>query len=247
MSDTPVAGRRFPLPSRFQVVITLILLAAVAGVGTVVVVHKSSTNSATNAGTTRDDFMGLSSAQGAPAPDVVLPDQNGQSVSLSGLEQQGKVIVLEFMDSHCTDICPIVSQEFVVAHRELGAGASRVAFVAVNVNPFHLSQADVASFTDEQGLNDVPEWHFLTGSVPRLQQAWKEYGVAVQAPNPNVDIIHSDTIYFIDPTGHQQWVAIPTEDHTASGAAYLPAPQVRQWGVDIASVVNQMLAKGPTA
>ena len=241
MSDTPVSGRRMPLPSRFQLVMTLVLLAAVAAVGTVALVHRASTNSVSTAGTTRDEFMGLASAQGAPAPDIAMTDQNGQTVSLSGLEQQGKVVVLEFMDSHCTDICPIVSQEFVVAHQQLGAVASKVAFIGINVNPFHLAQADVASFTSEQGLNTVPEWHFLTGPVPQLQDAWKKYGVAVQAPNPNVDIVHSDTIYFIDSTGHQRWIAIPTEQHTASGAAYLPAPQVRQWGVDIASVVRQML------
>jgi cytochrome oxidase Cu insertion factor (SCO1/SenC/PrrC family) len=235
-----VPNRRFPLPSRFQVALTLILLAAVAVVGTITVVRKA-TNSTTSDVTTRDDFMGLASAQGAPAPDVAMADQNGQTVSLSGLEQQGKAIVLEFMDSHCTDICPIVSQEFVVAHQQLGAAASRVAFVAVNVNPFHLAQSDVASFSEEQGLNRVPEWHFLTGPVPQLQDAWKKYGVAVQAPNPNVDVVHSDSIYFIDSTGHQRWIAIPTEDHTATGAAYLPAPQVRQWGIDIASVVRQML------
>lgn len=228
------------MPSRFQLVMTLVLLAAVAVVGTVVIVHRGSTNSVSTAGTTRDEFMGLASAQGAAAPDIDMTDQNGQTVSLSRLEQQGKVVVLEFMDSHCTDICPIVSQEFVVAHHQLGAAASKVAFVGVNVNPFYLSQTDVASFTDEQGLNTVPEWHFLTGPVTQLQDAWKKYGVAVQAPNPNVTIVHSDTIYFIDPSGHQRWIAIPTEDHTASGDTYLPAPQVRQWGVDIASVVRQM-------
>jgi cytochrome oxidase Cu insertion factor (SCO1/SenC/PrrC family) len=234
-------NRRFPLPSRFQLALTLVLVAAVAVVGTITVVRKDSVNSAVTAATTRDDFMGLASAQGALAPDISLGDQSGQTVSLSGLEHQGKVIVLEFMDSHCTDICPIISQEFVVAHRQLGADASKVAFVAVNVNPFHLAQSDVAAFTDEQGLSEVPEWHFLTGSIAQLQDAWKKYGVAVQAPNPNVDVVHSDNMYFIDSTGHQRWIALPTDDHTASGASYLPAAQVRQWGVDIASVVHQML------
>jgi cytochrome oxidase Cu insertion factor (SCO1/SenC/PrrC family) len=242
VSDSPpLSSRRVPLPSRFQIALTLVLVAAVAVVGTIAVVRKGSTGSAVSAATTRDDFMGLASAQGAPAPDLSLPDQSGQTVSLSGLEQQGKVIVLEFMDSHCTDICPIVSHEFVVAHQQLGPDAARVAFVGVNVNPFHIAQSDVAGFTDEQGLNALPEWHFLTGPVPQLQDAWKKYGVAVQAPNPNVDIVHSDSLYFIDPTGHQRWIAIPTEDHTADGTAYLPAAQVRQWGVDIASVVRQML------
>lgn len=203
-------------------------------------IHKASVNSAATAATTRDDFMGLTSAQGLPAPDISLDDQNGLPVSLSGLEQQGKVVVLEFMDSHCEDICPIISQEFVVAQRQLGAEASRVAFVAVNVNPFHVEQSDVAAFSNEHGLSQVPEWHFVTGSVPELQDAWKKYGVAVQAPNPSVDVIHSDDMYFIDPSGHERWIAVPTEEHTAAGAAYLPAPQVHEWGVDIASVVRQM-------
>jgi protein SCO1/2 len=241
VTDTPVSSRRFPLPSRFQLVLTAALLAAVAGLGAATLIHKASVNSAATAATTRDDFMGLTSAQGLPAPDLALADQNGQLVSLSGLERQGKIVVLEFMDSHCTDICPIVSQEFVVAHQQLGAATSRVAFVAVNVNPFHVDQSDVASFSAEQGLSRIPEWHFLTGPVPQLQDAWKKYGVAVQAPNPSVDVIHSDNIYFIDPSGHQRWIALPTEDHTSAGAAYLPAPQVHQWGVDIASVVRQML------
>ena len=184
--------------------------------------------------------MGLTSAQGLPAPDIALSDQNGQPVSLSGLEREGKVVVLEFMDSHCTDICPIVSQEFLFAHQRLGASSSRVAFVAVNVNPFHLNESDVSSFTSEQGLDRVPEWHFLTGPVAALQDAWRKYGVAVQAPNPSVDVTHSDNIYFIDPAGRQRWIAVPNEDHTPSGSAYLPVAQVREWGDDIASVVRQM-------
>lgn len=186
--------------------------------------------------------MGLTSAQALPAPDIALTDQNGQTVSLSGLAEQGKIVVLEFMDSRCVDICPIISHEFAVAHQQLASRSSHVAFVAVNVNPFHLDQADVANFTNEQGLNAVPEWHFLTGSVAQLQDAWTKYAVAVQAPNPSVDVIHTDSMYFIDTSGHERWIAQPTEDHTAGGAAYLPAPLVRQWGVDIASVVKRMLA-----
>jgi cytochrome oxidase Cu insertion factor (SCO1/SenC/PrrC family) len=236
----PLAGRRFPLPSRFQLVLTAALLAAICGVGIVILVHRASVNSASTAATTRDDFMGLTSAQGTAAPDITLADQSGQTVSLAGLAKEGKIVVLEFMDSHCQDICPIISQEFVIAHEQLGSASSRVAFVAVNVNPFHLDQTDVAGFTNEQGLNRVPEWHFLTGSVPQLQDAWRKYSVAVQAPNPSADVIHTDNMYFIDQSGRERWVAQPTEDHTASGVAYLPAPQVRQWGVDIAGVVRQM-------
>lgn len=237
-----MSTRRFPLPSRFQITITAVLVAAVAAVAAIAIIHKADGTSVGAPTGSRNDFMGLASAGGAAAPDVSMTDQTGQTVSLSSLEQQGKIVVLEFMDSHCTDICPIISQEFKVAYQQLGSDASKVAFVAVNVNPFHNTVADVSGFTDEQGLNEVPTWHFLTAAVPQLQQAWKAYGVAVQAPDAKADVIHSDYLYFIDAAGHQRYIASPTEDHTAAGTAYLPAAQVRQWGIDIASVARQMIS-----
>jgi len=224
------------------VTITAVLLACVAAVAVIAVIHKASTTSSGSPTQSRDEFMGLASAGGAMAPDITMTDQDGQTVSLSGLEQQGKVVVLEFMDSHCTDICPIISQEFKFAYQQLGLDAAKVAFVAVNVNPYHNTIADVSGFTDEQGLNQVPGWYFLTAAVPQLRQAWKEYGVAVQAPSAHADVIHSDYLYFIDATGHQRYIASPVEDHTAGGAAYLPAPQVREWGADIASVARQLIS-----
>ena len=220
---------------------TAVLVAAVAAVGVIAVLHKGSSTTGESASQTRTDFMGLSPAGGIPAPDLSMSDQTGRTVSLSGLEQQGRVVVLEFMDSHCTDICPIISQEFKYAHEQLGADSSKVAFVAVNVNPFHAGVADVSGFTDEQGLNTVPEWHFLTADVDQLKQAWRAYGVAVQAPSADVDVIHSDYMYFIDSAGHERFIASPNEDHTPAGASYLPIGQVREWGADIASVARQLI------
>ena len=230
------------MPSRFQLGITAVLVAAVVAVGVIAVIHKGSSPKSESATQARDDFMNLTAAGGAAAPDIAMADQTGQTVSLSELEQQGKVVVLEFMDPHCTDICPIISQEFKVAHQHLGPAASQVAFVAVNVNPFHTGVSEVAAFTREQGLNEVPGWHFLTAPVPQLQQTWKDYAIAVQAPNPNADVVHSDNLYFIDAAGHERYIALPTDDHTAAGTAYLPAVQVREWGIDIASVARQLIS-----
>ena len=237
----PTVRHRLPVPSRFQLVVTAVLVGAVVAVGVIAVVHKNASGNAATPAQARANFMGLAPAGDARAPDISLSDQTGQTVSLSRLEQQGKVVVLEFMDSHCTDICPIISDEFRVAAQQLGGNASRVAFVAVNVNPFHASRSDMASFTHDHGLDEVAGWHFLTGPVPQLQQVWKEYDIAVQAPDPNADVVHSDNMYFIDSTGHERYIALPTDDHTANGTAYLPTAQVKQWGVDIATVAGSLL------
>ena len=69
-----------------------------------------------------------------PAPGFTLTDQDGRVLPLSAF--RGKVVVLEFMDPHCTDICPIVSAEFTNA-----------VFAAVNVNQYHHGVADVAAYS----------------------------------------------------------------------------------------------------
>jgi len=123
------------------------------------------------------------------------------------------------MDPHCTDICPIVSQEFVDAYHDLGKDSSRVVFVAVNVNQYYTGVAAMASFSKKQRLNTIPSWHFLTSSVEDLKSVWGDYGIQVEAPNPNADIVHTFIAYFIDLNSHERYLAAPTDDHTASGAS----------------------------
>jgi cytochrome oxidase Cu insertion factor (SCO1/SenC/PrrC family) len=134
------------------------------------------------------------------------------------------------MDPHCTDICPIVSQEYVDAYRDLGALAGKVVFAAVNVNQYHAAVADMMAYSREQRLATIPSWHFLTGPVPALRKVWDGYEIAVEAPNPDADIVHTSAVYFIDPAGRERFVAAPMADHTSSGTAYLPADQISGWG-----------------
>ncbi|MGH9293950.1 MAG: SCO family protein [Acidimicrobiales bacterium] len=169
-----------------------------------------------------------------PAPGFTLTDQNGKTVSLAGL--RGKVVVLEFMDPHCTDICPIVSQEFRQAYKDLPASArDRVAFVAVNVNRYNESVADMRAYTDEQRLYTVPTWHFVTGSTPALERTWSDYGVYVYAPGPKADVVHTSVVYWISPNGMEEALASPVADHHKNGSAFLPAGQESAWARGIAT------------
>ncbi len=183
-------------------------------------------------------LMGLSALPGPAAPGFTLTDQAGRTVSLAGL--RGRAVVLEFMDPHCTDICPIVSAEFVDAYRDLGAVAARVVFLAINVNPYHRTVADMAAFSREHGLDAIPDWHFVTGPLAALRASWAGYHIAVEAAGPNADVQHSSVIYFIDPSGHERFLATPGDDHTASGTAYLPAAQLTEWGHGIALLARQV-------
>ncbi|MDR0343703.1 MAG: SCO family protein [Nocardiopsaceae bacterium] len=183
--------------------------------------------------------MQLSALPRPPAPGFQLTDQAGHTMSLASL--RGKAVVLEFMDPHCTDICPIVSQEYLRAYHDLGSAASKVVFVAVNVNQYHRSPQAVGKFSREQGLNTIPSWHFFTGPVPALHAVWHDYYIQVQAPNPNADILHTSAVYFIDPQGRERYLASPEVDHTKSGTAYLPVSQQTEWGHGIAVLARSLV------
>jgi cytochrome oxidase Cu insertion factor (SCO1/SenC/PrrC family) len=184
------------------------------------------------------NLMVLSPVPGDRAPGFTLTDQNGHTLSLSSLH--GKVVVLQFMDPHCTDICPIVSAEFVKAYHDLGPLASKVVFAAVNVNAYHARVQDMAKYTQAQQLNTIPSWHFFTGPVAALKSVWRGYNIQVYAPNPNADVQHTSAVYFIDPQGRERYLASPEVDHTKSGASYLPASQQIAWGHGIALVARQL-------
>ena len=191
-----------------------------------------------NISTSLANMMQLSPLPGVPAPGFTLTDQNGHTMSLASL--RGKVVVLEFMDPHCTDICPIVSQEFVNAYHQLGARASKVVFAAINVNQYHATVANMATFSNAQRLNTIPGWHFFTGPVPTLQTAWRNYNVEVSAPNPNADIVHTSAVYFIDARGAERYLATPMVEHTANGTAYLPPAQIAAWAGGIARLAGDL-------
>lgn len=181
-------------------------------------------------------YMGLSPVKPELAPGFSLLDQSGHQVSLSQFRH--KVVVLDFMDSVCTDICPIISQEFVDAHNDLGAKASKVVFMAVNVNAAHNSVAAVHTYTAEHGMATLSDWYFLTGTPAQLSKVWKDYGVTVYRQGNT--LVHSDQLYFIGPSGHERYLATPYADQHPNGTATLPAASIAQWGRGIAHYAGSL-------
>ncbi|HEV3267450.1 MAG TPA: SCO family protein [Acidimicrobiales bacterium] len=188
--------------------------------------------------TSQANLMSLSPVPHTMAPNFTLVDQKGRTMSLNSF--RGRSVVLEFMDPHCVDICPIVSQEFVDAYHDLGTKASGVVFIAVNVNQYFHSVANMATFSAEHQLNTIPSWHFFTGSVSALKAIWHAYGIVVSAPNPKADIVHTSVVLFIGPDGRERYLGVPSDQRNMQGIAFLPAGQLSSWGTGIALVAQSM-------
>ena len=142
---------------------------------------------------------GNSAALNYAAPAFTLTDQDGRQVSLASL--RGKVILLTFLDPVCTSDCPLIAQEFRQADQVLGARARNVELIAIAANPLYYSVAYTRAFDTQERLTTVPNWLYLTGSLPQLRRAWKNYAVAAQILPGGGMIAHSDVAYVIDSRG----------------------------------------------
>ena len=137
------------------------------------------------------------------APDFRLTDQNGSVKNLSDF--RGKVVVLTFMDSKCKDTCPLTAAQLKLAYQQLDqTEAGQVAFIGVNVNVEANAIADVYEITQTWHLDEIPTWHFLTGSAEESTPIWKAYGVAVVS-QPTGEIIHTPGVFLIDKVGQERW------------------------------------------
>lgn len=135
----------------------------------------------------------------APAPSLRLTDQEGKIVTLSSL--RGKVVVLTFLDPVCTSDCPLIAQEMRETDEGLGSFHRHVVFGAVVANPIYRAVSDTRAFDAAEGMNRLPNWLYMTGSVAALEHTWKVFGLQVDVEPAGAMIAHTDLAYVIDPRG----------------------------------------------
>ena len=120
------------------------------------------------------------------------------------------------MDSQCHDVCPLTAVQLKNAHQALGDQAGSVVFIGINVNLKANQIADVQAATEHWQLNEVPTWHFLTGSVKELEPVWDAYGVAAVLAPGGEAITHTPGVYLIDRSGLIRWYISTLYDETGA-------------------------------
>ena len=134
-------------------------------------------------------------AQPWPAADFSLTQQDGKTFHMA--DTRGKVVVLSFIYTHCTDFCPFVALKLKEARLLLGANADKAEFVAVTTDPLRDTQKVIADYSNTIGMFD--SWHFVTGPLHVMRKVWKDYFIGVEmvkegparapaaAPDPEAD------------------------------------------------------------
>jgi len=146
---------------------------------------------------------GMSGSLGGEAPDEVAPafaliDQDGAPVSLTDFE--GKVVLLDFIYTHCPGPCPILTG----IHASVQAGLDpslrdRIRLVSISLDPERDTPEAMKAYAKARGA-DLDGWSFLTGEPEVVDEVVRSYavGTGVQA---NGEIEHLVVSFLIDGEG----------------------------------------------
>lgn len=141
-----------------------------------------------------------------PAPDFALTDQTGAPFTSSTLA--GHATLVDFVYTHCTEACPLLSATFSQAQTRLADQSllgSKVMLVSVSVDPLHDTPAVLAEYGSSFKA-DPNGWKLLTGDwdavfdvVSGFKIATKPARPAADAPVPGgTELTHSTRIVAID-------------------------------------------------
>ena len=125
-------------------------------------------------GASATDFNGTALSDGGPAPDFVLTDQFGESVSLA--DMRGRAVALSFLFTGCPDVCPVVTTQLKRLYDELGADADSVEFITVSVDPERDDPQAAMRYLERWGVAN--EWRYLTGARADLEPIWAAYYIS---------------------------------------------------------------------
>lgn len=131
------------------------------------------------------------------APDFSLQGSDGHELRIGHF--RGKVVLLAFGFSSCTEVCPVTLATFAQARRQLGAAAADVQVVYVTVDP----QRDVPERLKKFLGSFDSSFIGGTGTEAQLAAVRKEYGVTAQKLpyQDSYTYAHSSFSYLIDREG----------------------------------------------
>ena len=131
-------------------------------------------------------------------PDVTMLDQNGQDVSMHSLLDTEEPVLVNFIYTSCTAICPVMSATFQQVQRELGSDSERVRMLSISIDPEQDRPTELAAYAKR--FDAGPQWQFLTGTLEdsiALQKAFDTY---------RTDKMNHAPVSLLRVSGTGQWV-----------------------------------------
>jgi protein SCO1 len=140
------------------------------------------------------------SLQSYNIPNQTLLDQDGNRVNFRNLVDSGKPVIIDFIFTTCTTLCPVLSASFTSLRRELGADADKVQLISLSIDPEHDRPEQLKKYLER--FKGGPGWTFLTGSRAEMERVLQSLDTSV------VDKMSHEPLYLMRAPHSGDWVRI---------------------------------------
>ncbi|MDN3019309.1 SCO family protein [Paenibacillus sp. BSR1-1] len=136
---------------------------------------------------------------------VTLINQNNEDYNFG--KDKTKLKLVEFIYTHCPDICPTTTQKMVGLKNDLvksGVFGKEIEFITITIDPYRDTPEVLKGYMNGFEINNNDSWQFLTGDKQKIkeeQQKIKQVTGALQFQykDPgNGQFIHSTFTYLVD-------------------------------------------------
>ena len=100
--------------------------------------------------------------------------QDGSVTSLSKELDGGKPVILAFIYTSCTTVCPVTSQILSHAQELLGKDLDKVRIMSVSIDPEYDTPARLLAYSKKFGAK--PQWQHYTGTLANSVAVQKAFG-----------------------------------------------------------------------
>lgn len=109
-------------------------------------------------------------------PNVALVDKKGDEIALTGELSADTPILLNFIFTTCTAVCPVLSATFSQAQAALASEPVKARMVSISIDPEHDTPERLRVYAER--FRAGPGWRFFTGdldSIIAVQKAFDAY------------------------------------------------------------------------
>ena len=108
-------------------------------------------------------------------PDVSVIDQNGDREQFRDLLATENPLVLNFIFTSCTTICPVLSATFSQAQKDLQAQEMPPVMISVSIDPDYDTPERLLAYAET--FHAGSNWKFLTGGKDNMLEIQKSFDV----------------------------------------------------------------------
>jgi protein SCO1/2 len=107
-------------------------------------------------------------------PDVMLVDQDAKPVRLRELLAADEPVMMNFIFTTCTAICPVMTKIFSNVPQQLGTAAGKLRMISISIDPENDTPPQLKAYAGK--FDAGPRWQFLTGSVENVATVQRAFG-----------------------------------------------------------------------